>query len=132
MRPARIYSMEARKIPISGGAMPFYKLSEMPTSVISPGHSTAHGPTITGNELELGYYAEPKGTGAKPHRHRSEQMMMVLSGRMRIRIDDEVRELGPGEVALMLSNQEPEQEALEDETRFSSLKLATGTQPEDE
>ena len=112
--------------------MPFYKLSEMPTSVISPGHSTAHGPTITGKELEIGYYTEPKGTGAKPHRHRSEQIMMVLSGRMRIRIDDEVRELGPGEVALMLSNQEHEQEALEDDTRFVSFKTSTGTQPEDE
>ena len=112
--------------------MPFYKLSELPTAVISPGHSTAHGPTITGKALELGCYTEPKGTGAKPHRHRSEQMMMVLSGRMRIRIDDEVRVLGPGEVALMLSNQEHEQEALEDNTRFVSFKLATGTQPEGE
>lgn len=112
--------------------MPFYDLSKMETSVISPGHSTAHGPTITGQELEIGYYTEPKGTGAKPHRHRSEQMMMVLSGRLRMRIDDEVRELGPGEVALILSDQEHEQRALEDGTRFISFKTATGTQPEDE
>ncbi len=112
--------------------MPFYKLSEMQTSVISPGHSTAHGPTITGKELEIGYYTEAKGTGAKPHRHRSEQMMMVLSGRLRMRVGDEVRELGPGEVALILSDQEHEQQALEDDTRFISFKSATGTQPEDE
>jgi quercetin dioxygenase-like cupin family protein len=112
--------------------MPFYKLSEMETSVISPGHSTAHGPTITGNELEIGCYDEPKGTGAKPHRHRSEQMIMVLSGRLRMRIDDETREIGPGEVALILSNQEHEQQALEENTRFVSFKTATGTQPEDE
>lgn len=44
--------------------MPFFKLDEIPGSVISPGHSTAHGPTITGKELEIGYYTEPKGTGA--------------------------------------------------------------------
>lgn len=111
--------------------MPFYNLSEMQGSVISPDHSTAHGPTITGKELEIGYYTEPRGTGAKPHRHRSEQIMMVLSGRLRMRIDDEVRELGPGEAALILSNQEHEQEALEDNTRFVSFKTATGTQPED-
>lgn len=36
-----------------GGAMPFFKLDEISSSVIAPGHSTAHGPTITGNELEI-------------------------------------------------------------------------------
>ena len=36
--------------------MPFFKLDEMPGSVISPGQSTAPGPTITGKELEIGYY----------------------------------------------------------------------------
>ena len=40
--------------------MPFFKLHDMPETVISPGHSTAYGPTITGKELEIGYYAEPK------------------------------------------------------------------------
>lgn len=109
--------------------MPFFKLDEMPTSVISPGHSTAHGPTITGKELEIGCYAEPKGTGAKPHRHPSEQIILVLSGRLRMRIDREVREIGPGEVALILGDQEHEQQALEDDTSFVSFKTATGTQP---
>jgi quercetin dioxygenase-like cupin family protein len=101
-------------------------------AVVAPGHSTAHGPTITGNELEIGYYTEPKGTGAKPHHHKSEQMMLVLSGRLRVRIADEVRELGPGEVALILSDQEHEQTALEDGTRFVSFKSARGQLPDDE
>lgn len=109
--------------------MPFFKLDDMPTSVISPGHSTAHGPTITGKELEIGYYTEPKGTGAKPHHHPSEQIILVLSGRLRMRIEGEVREIGPGEVALILGDQEHEQEALEDNTRFVSFKTAIGSQP---
>ena len=112
--------------------MPFFKLAEMPTSVISPGHSTAHGPTVTGKELELGYYTEPKGTGAKPHHHPSEQMMLVLSGRLRMRVGNEVREMGPGELALIPGDQEHEQVALEDDTRFVSFKTAVGTQPRDE
>lgn len=112
--------------------MPFFKLDEMLGSVVAPGHSTAYGPTITGNELEIGYYTEPKGTGAKPHHHKSEQMMLVLSGRLRMRIGDEVREIGPGEVALILSDQEHEQTALEDGTRFVSFKTATGQLPDGE
>jgi quercetin dioxygenase-like cupin family protein len=112
--------------------MPFYKLDQLPGPVVAPGHSTAHGPTITGKELEIGYYTEPKGTGAKPHHHPSEQIILVLSGRLQMRIGSEVREIGPGEVALIPGNQEHEQKALEDGTRFVSFKTAAGALPEDE
>jgi quercetin dioxygenase-like cupin family protein len=112
--------------------MPFFDLMQMQGPVISPRHSTAHGPTITGKQLEIGYYTEPKGTGAKPHHHPSEQMMLVLSGRLRMRIGDEVREIGPGELALIPGDQEHEQQALEDGTRFISIKSAVGTQPQGE
>ena len=109
--------------------MPFYKLHDMPETVISPGHSTAYGPTITGKELEIGYYAEPKGTGAKPHHHPSEQIIMVRSGELRRRIDREARDLRPGDVEAILGYQEHEQTALEDGTRFISFKTAAGAQP---
>jgi len=109
--------------------MPFFKFDAMPASLVSAEHSTAHGPTITGKELEIGYYTEAKATGAKPHHHASEQMILVLSGRLRMRIQNEVREIGPGEVALIPGDQEHEQQALEDDTRFVSFKRANGTQP---
>jgi quercetin dioxygenase-like cupin family protein len=112
--------------------MPFFKLTDMPGAVVAPGHSTAHGPTITGKELEIGYYTEPRGTGAKPHHHKSEQIMLVLSGRLKVRIGTEVREIGPGEAALIPGDVEHEQTALEDGTRFVSFKSATGTLPEGE
>ena len=112
--------------------MPFFKLSEMPEPVIAPGTSAAYGPTITGKELEVGYYTEPKGSGAKPHHHPSEQIMMVLTGRLRMRIGSEVRDMGPGEVALIPGNLEHEQTALEDGTRFVSFKTAAGAKPVDE
>ena len=112
--------------------MPFFKIDEMPSAIVAPGHSTAYGPTITGNELEIGYYTEPTGTGAKPHHHKSEQMILVLSGRLRMSIGDEVREMGPGEIALVPSDHEHEQAALEDGTRFVSFKTAKGQLPDGE
>ena len=112
--------------------MPFFKLNDMPGTVVAPGHSTAHGPTITGEELEIGWYTEPRGTGAKPHHHKSEQIMVVLSGRLRMRIGAEVRDIGPGEVALIPGDQEHEQQALEDDTRFLSFKTAAGALPDGE
>jgi len=112
--------------------MPFFKLKEMPGTLVAPSESTAYGPTITGKELEVGYYTEPKGTGARPHHHPSEQIILVLTGRLRMRIGAETRDIGPGEAALIPGNQEHEQEALEDGTRFVSLKTAAGAQPIDE
>jgi quercetin dioxygenase-like cupin family protein len=112
--------------------MPFYKLNDLPGAVVAPGHSTANGPTITGAELEIGWYTEPKGTGAKPHHHKSEQIMVVLAGRLRMRIGDDVREIGPGEVALIPGDAEHEQIALEDGTRFLSFKTAKGALPGEE
>ena len=49
-----------------------------------------------------------------------------------MRIRDEVREICPGEVALILSDQEHEQTALEEGTRFVSFKTATGQLPDGE
>src|SRR5688500_17485938 len=72
LTPSMIHAIERLQ-------MPFFKLDEMPGAVVAPGHSTAHGPTITGKELEIGYYTEPKNTGAKPHHHKSEQIILVLS-----------------------------------------------------
>ena len=91
--------------------MPFYNLKELSDALISPDHSTAHGPTITGEQLEVGYYSEPKGTGAQSHHHKSEQIMLILEGRMRMRIGDETRELGVGEVAVIPGNFDHEQTA---------------------
>ena len=112
--------------------MPFFKLKEMPEALVAPRESTAYGPTITGKELEVGYYTEPKGTGARPHHHPSEQIIMVLTGRLRMRIGEETRDIGPGEVALIPGNADHEQQALEEGTRFVSFKTAAGAQPVDE
>lgn len=46
-----------------------------------------------------------------------------------MRIGNEVQDLGPREVALIPGNQEHEQMALEDGTRFVSFKTAAGAQP---
>ena len=112
--------------------MPFYNLKELSDALISPDHSTAHGPTITGEQLEVGYYSEPKGTGAQSHHHKSEQIMLILEGRMRMRIGDETRELGVGEVAVIPGDVAHEQTALEDDTKFISFKNKDGAQPEGE
>jgi hypothetical protein len=49
-----------------------------------------------------------------------------------MRVGNEVCDMGPNEVALILGDQEHEQMALEEGTRFVSFKKSVGTQPEGE
>jgi len=53
---------------------------------------------FTGNELMAVRVEAPKGATAPAHSHPHEQMTLVISGRVRFRVGDEWRELGPMEI----------------------------------
>ena len=102
--------------------MPFYNWSKMKRSVISPQYSTAEGPTIKGGKIEVGRYRFAAGTGAKPHKHPDEQVVNVLSGKMRLRVGGEERILGPGDAALIPPNTEHEASTVDREVEIISCK----------
>ncbi len=102
--------------------MPFYRFEELSQEVISPHYSTAHGGTVTGEKIEVGLYRMPAGTGADPHRHPNEQIIYVLSGKLRAHVGtDAIREVGPGNVIHIPPNTVHEIKAIDD-TRFLSSK----------
>jgi quercetin dioxygenase-like cupin family protein len=102
--------------------MPFYRLSEIRKTVISPHYSTAEGPTIKGTKIEIGRYRYPAGTGAKPHRHPQEQVINVLAGRLRVRVGQEERILGPGDAVHVPPNVEHEAWTVDGEAEILSCK----------
>jgi quercetin dioxygenase-like cupin family protein len=102
--------------------MPFYHWTEMERSVISPHYSSAEGPTIKGGNIEVGRYRYAAGTGAKPHKHPEEQLVNVLSGKMRFRVGAEERILGPGDAVLIPPNMEHEASAVDGEVEIISCK----------
>jgi quercetin dioxygenase-like cupin family protein len=102
--------------------MPFYNWSEMKRTAISPQYSTAEGPTIKGTKIEVGRYRFAAGTGAKPHQHPEEQVINVISGKVRIRVGREERILGSGEAALIPPNTEHEASAVDGEVEILSCK----------
>ena len=102
--------------------MPFHNWSQMERSVISPQYSTAEGPTIKGAKIEVGRYSLAAGTGAKPHRHPQEQVINVLAGKLRVRVGDEERILGPGDAALIPANTEHEAWTVDGEAEILSCK----------
>jgi quercetin dioxygenase-like cupin family protein len=106
--------------------MPFYRFEGLPQETISPHYSTAAGGTVTGDVIEVGKYRMAKGTGADSHRHPNEQIIYVLRGKLRVRVEQEERTLEPGDVAHFPSNIVHEVRALEDSEFLSSKNLVEG------
>jgi len=103
----------------------FYDFNAMPGELVTPKYSTAFGPLLTGQHIEVGMLRYRKGEGAVPHAHPSEQIMVVIRGRLWVRIANQSAELGPGQAFLAPPNVEHEVRALED-TEVLSCKNVVG------
>lgn len=106
--------------------MPFYKWDQLIQETVTPKYSTAHGGTVTGQVIEVGRYNFSAGTGAVPHQHPQEQIMCVLSGRLRVDIGGEERVLEPGDAAHMPPGVPHGVTALEDTVVLSCKNLVDG------
>jgi quercetin dioxygenase-like cupin family protein len=105
--------------------MPVYRFDELKKEYVTPRHSTAFGSLVTGEQIEVGMLRYKAGEGAKEHSHPHEQVLVVLSGRVRMKIGGESYELGPREVAHMPANVPHSLQALED-TEVLSAKGVVG------
>ncbi len=105
--------------------MPFFDFDTIEAEYVTPKYSKAFGPLITGSRIEVGRLRFGAGEGAVPHAHPQEQIMVVLSGRLRVTVDGESRELGPGEGFLAPPNA-PHQVTAVEETVVLSCKDVIG------
>jgi len=94
--------------------MGFHSLDRLPKEVVTPKHSTAYGELVTGQTIEVGRLRFKAGEGANPHQHPQEQIMVVLKGTLRVTLDGDVAELGPGEAFHALPNRTHQVTALDD------------------
>jgi quercetin dioxygenase-like cupin family protein len=69
------------------------------------GYSTAFGPVVEGERMQVGLINKGKGTGARPHTHPNEQWNFIVKGTLRVRIGDQPEQLcGPGTVLYFPAN----------------------------
>ena len=94
--------------------MPFYKWEELESELVTPKYSPAKGPSVKGDSVFMGHFFYPAGGVAKAHSHPNEQIVSIIKGKVRVRIGDEERILGPGEIYVVPANIEHETETLED------------------
>src|SRR6266705_2894833 len=61
----------------------FAKLARMP---VGEGYSTAEGPVVEGERMQVGLITIKRGTRSRPHSHPNEQWTYVLKGRPRVSV----------------------------------------------
>ena len=73
-----------------------FDLAQLSTIDAGPGYSTAHGPVIEGERIQVGLIRMPKGTGARPHSHPNEQWIYVIQGTLESEVDGVKARVPPG------------------------------------
>ena len=105
--------------------MPFYQLEQIPEEFVTPKHSTAFGRLITGEQIEVGVLRYKAGKGAEMHSHPHEQIIIVLSGKLRMTLDGEVAEVGKGQ-AVHIPPNVPHSAAVLEDAEVVSCKGVVG------
>jgi|SRR5687767_11763590 quercetin dioxygenase-like cupin family protein len=106
--------------------MPIYNLNEITEEFVTPKHSTAFGRLITGDNVEVGMLRFKAGQGARPHSHPHEQIVIVLSGKMRMTIGGEAAELQKGQAAHIPPNVLHSTDVIEDTEIVSCKSIVNG------
>jgi len=89
----------------AGNGAFLFALADMNKIDAGTGYSTAHGPVIEGDRIQVGLMLKPRGTGARPHKHPNEQWNYVLQGKLRVNIEgEEAKIVGPGTLIYFPAN----------------------------
>jgi quercetin dioxygenase-like cupin family protein len=74
----------------------FYRLDEEESVNVGGTYSTATGPLVQGERIQVSLAHKAAGTGAKPHTHPNEQFNYLLKGRLKAVVDGEEQLITPG------------------------------------
>jgi quercetin dioxygenase-like cupin family protein len=81
-----------------------FDLARLSTIDAGPGYSTAHGPVVEGERIQVGLIRMPRGTGARPHTHPNEQWIYVLQGTLDSEVEGVKTRVGPGGLVYIPAN----------------------------
>jgi quercetin dioxygenase-like cupin family protein len=77
-------------------------LQRMDTGV---GYSSAEGPVLEGERIQVGLMSMKRGTGARAHTHPNEQWTYLIKGRGRVSVDGQPETIvGPGALLYFPAN----------------------------
>jgi len=76
----------------------FFDWKNMETHNVGGDYSTARGPVIKGEQIQISLVTKPRGTGANLHTHPNEQFNYVIKGTLRCTVGGQEKMVGAGEV----------------------------------
>ena len=65
----------------------FYRWENLEDFNVGGNYSSAEGPLIKGERMQIALVRKPKGTGARPHHHPNEQFHYVMKGTLKAMVD---------------------------------------------
>jgi quercetin dioxygenase-like cupin family protein len=80
----------------AGGGRYTFDLARLSTIDAGPGYSTAHGPVVEGDRIQIGLMRMPRGTGGRPHSHPNEQWVYVIQGTLESEVAGVKSRVPPG------------------------------------
>ncbi len=81
-----------------------FDLSRLQAIDAGPGYSTAHGPVIEGERIQMGLMRMPRGTGGRPHSHPNEQWIYVVRGTLECEVEGIKSRVPPGSLLYIPAN----------------------------
>lgn len=74
----------------------FYRLEEMESVNVGGNYSTARGPLVQGERIQVSLVHKPAGTGATSHTHPNEQFNYLMKGKLKAVVNGVEQLIGPG------------------------------------
>jgi quercetin dioxygenase-like cupin family protein len=106
--------------------MPYIHLDELEKEFVTPKYSTAFGELVAGERIEVGRLRFDANEGAVEHAHPQEQVMIIVSGRLRVEMEGGDEQLGPGEGFHAPPNVKHKVTAVEDTVVISCKDVVDG------
>lgn len=82
-----------------------FDLKELARMDAGTGYSSANGPVVEGERMQVGLITMKRGTGARPHSHPNEQWIYLLQGKVRVSVDNQPEKIAsPGMLIFIPAN----------------------------
>ncbi len=90
---------------VAGDGKYIFELEKLARMDAGPGYSSANGPVVEGERIQVGLITFKRGTGARPHSHPNEQWIYILKGKVRVMVDNQPERLvSPGTLVYLPAN----------------------------
>ena len=88
----------------AGNGRYVFDLARLQKIDAGPGYSSAHGPVVEGERIQIGLMRMPKGTGGRPHSHPNEQWVYVIQGALECEVEGVKSRAPAGSLIYMPAN----------------------------